>query len=562
MQGIHGTNHNNARRSGMNWIDYRQLPLSAGGYSKLFHDYVNDFPAVRKYFGYDFRENDSFRKVIGKLLNKESDRATLIDVLEEQNRSFSSGSASFTNIALLKKQTTFAVVTGQQVGIFGGPLYSVYKTITAIKLASNLKKDFPEYDFVPVFWVEGEDHDFEEMNNVGVLTSDGGYAKIEYLPGGSMPERNVGAVGEMIFDDHLQQTIATLESSLQKTEFTPQLLASVQRAYRTGTTFNNAFGSWMNALFEDWGVVLVSPNHPRLKRMMSPLFVRELSEFPRTSQLVIDRSAELEQAYHAQVKPKSINLFFFHKNGRYLIEPRENDFSLKGTRHFISPEELLAIARESPEHLSPNVVLRPIVQDTILPTIAYIGGPSEIAYNAQLGPVYEHFGTIRPVLYPRASASFASERVERVREKYQLDPLDLFSNADTLTRQVLAQVADVKLDQLFEVTRNRAREVYKELGFGLREVDQTLLGVLDGVISKSEHQLDILHEKANAAQKRRNETVVRQIERACQEFLPGGLLQERGLSILYFMNKYGPDLVRWFVDELDVTTYKHQILSL
>jgi bacillithiol biosynthesis cysteine-adding enzyme BshC len=365
-----------------------------------------------------------------------------------------------------------------------------------------------------------------------------------------------------VFDDYIQHTFAALESSLQKTEFTPEVLGRLQGSYASGVTFNRAFGSWMNTLFEEWGVVLVSPNDPRLKRMMSPLFIKELSDFPHTSQLVIDRSAELEQAYHAQIKPKSINLFLFHKNGRYLIEPRENDFSLKGTRHYITPEELLAIARETPEKLSPNVVLRPIAQDTILPTVAYVGGPSEIAYNAQLGPVYESFGIVRPVLYPRASASFAGERIERVREKYQLDHLDFFSNPDVITKQVLARIADVKLEQLFEESRSRTREVFKELGFGLKEVDPTLLGALEGVISKSDHQLEVLQEKANAAQRRRNETVVRQIERASHEFLPGGVLQERGLSIVYFMNKYGPDLVRWFVDELDITTFKHQILSL
>ncbi|MDH3252240.1 MAG: bacillithiol biosynthesis cysteine-adding enzyme BshC [Ignavibacteria bacterium] len=546
----------------MNWIDYRHLPPSSGGFSTLFFDYLHNFSSVRKFYVHDFRESDSYKTVIDDLLGREGDRSVLVEVLDEQNRAFRAGSKAFEHIGLLRKKTTYAVVTGQQVGIFGGPLYSVYKTITAIKLAENLKKKFPHYDFVPVFWVEGEDHDFAEMNNVGILAPDSKYVKVEYLPGGSMPERNMGPVGELVFDDHLQDTFAGLEAALQKTEFTAGVLERLRSSYAAGATFNSGFVSWMNALFEEWGVVFVSPHDPRLKRMMSPLFVKELSEFPHTSQLVIDRSAELEQSYHAQIKPKSINLFLFHKNGRYLIEPRENDFSLKGTRHYLSPEELLAIARETPEQLSPNVVLRPIAQDTILPTVAYVGGPSEIAYNAQLGPVYESFGIVRPVLYPRASASFAGERLERVREKYQLDHIDFFSNPDVITKRVLTQIAEVKLDELFDDSRARVREVYKELGFGLKEIDSTLLGALEGIVSKSDHNLDVLHEKAGAAQRRRNETVVRQIERASHEFLPGGTLQERGLSIVYFMNKYGPDLVRWFVDELDITTFKHQIMSL
>ncbi len=171
----------------------------------------------------------------------------------------------------------------------------------------------------------------------------------------------------------------------------------------------------------DEGLVFLSANHPRLKPLLSPIFQKEISEFPQSSQLVIGQSAELEQKYHAQIKTKSINLFMFHKGGRYLIEPREPDFSLKGTRHFMGKEELLRIARETPELLSPNVVLRPMAQDTLLPTVAYVGGPSEIAYHAQLGPVYDHFGVTQPVVYPRASASFLEERVQRAMEKYGID---------------------------------------------------------------------------------------------------------------------------------------------
>ena len=546
----------------MDWIDYRQIPLSAGGFSELFFDYVYDFPEVQRFYNHDFHDSHVFESVIKKLDERAADRGTITQVLDEQNRAFGSSAKTFENIALLEKPTTYAIVTGQQVGLFGGPLYTIFKTITAIKLAERLKAKLPALDFVPVFWIEGEDHDFAEMNNTGVLDGENKVVKIEFLPGGTMPERNLGPIGELAFDGALDQTFANLENSLQKTEYTSGVLAKLKECYTVGRTFNQAFTAWMNFLFEDYGLVFMSSNHPRLKRLLSPMFVKEISEFPQTSQIVIDRSAELEEKYHAQIKAKSINLFLFHKGGRYLIEPREHDFSLKGTRHFLQKDELLRIAQETPELLSPNVVLRPLAQDTLLPTVAYVAGPSEIAYHAQLQTVYDRFGVLQPVLYPRASGSFIEERLERVVERYQLDLTAFFDDIDTLTARVLEQIAEVKLDQIFGNTTSLVHDALHELKYGLKEIDPTLLGALEGVKSKIDINLGVLKEKAVAAQKRRNETAVRQIERAASGLLPNGNLQEREINVLYFMNKYGPDLVKWLTAELDIAGFKHQIITL
>ena len=330
----------------MDWIDYRQLPATAGGFSQLFFDYVYDFDEVRAFFPSNFRSNASYDAIIQTQAKRTLDRETLVHALREQNSAFGSATCTFENIELLRKPTTLAVVTGQQVGLFGGPLYTIFKTITAIKLAERLKAKFPSYDFVPIFWLEGEDHDFLEMNNIVLLDGENRPVKIEYLHGDEVPERNLGPIGELRFDGSLEKTYEKLASVLQQTDFTQQLMAMVRSAYATGSTFNHAFAAWMNLLFADYGLVFLSSNHTALKRLLSPLFVKEVSTFPKTSQLVIAQSAELEERYHAQVKPKSLNLFLFHKGGRYLIQPREGekDFSLKGTRHFLSPEELLRIA--------------------------------------------------------------------------------------------------------------------------------------------------------------------------------------------------------------------------
>ena len=546
----------------MEVIDYRKLPPSAGGFSDLFYDYCGDYAKLAEFYPWNFRDVAAYGQVIEDISLDSSHREVLVDVLREQNAGFGASGRTLENIALLRKQTTFAVVTGQQVGLFGGPLYTLFKTMTALRLAEWLKSKYPLHDFIPVFWLEGEDHDFAEMNHISLLDQENRALRVEYLHGDTLPERNLGPVGELVFNESLAPTLASLETGLQKTEFTDGILRDLRSCYAPGRTFNEAFVCWMLKLFPDRGIVFLSPNHPRFKRLLSPMFQKEVHTFPVTSQLVITQSAELEKRYHAQIKAKSLNLFFFHKGGRYLIEPREHDFSLRGTRHFIPREELERIARENPELLSTNVILRPIAQDTLLPTVSYVAGPSEVAYYAQLGPVYREFGIPQPVIFPRASASLVDERLRRAMEKYSLELNEFFEDINKLTTKVVQQISEVRLDQVFGAATRQIHSSLQELRFGLKEVDPTLLGSLDGVASKIDGNLSVLREKAVAAQKRRNETAVRQIERSVNGLLPNGGLQEREVNILQYLDKYGPTITNRILAELDIHAHAHQIITV
>ena len=548
--------------SPMDWIDYRAIPASAGGFSELFFDYIYDFPRVRHFYDADYRDYAGYATVMRAVDRKGIDRKTLVDVLTAQNSAYGASPRTLESIALLEKPNAYAVVTGQQVSLFGGPVYTVFKTVTAIKLAARLKEAHPRAEFVPVFWIEGEDHDFAEMNHAGILDAENKLLRVEYLPGGVLPERNLGAVGELAFDESLVGTLDRLSAGLQKTEFTDRVLNDLRSCYAQGRTFNQAFASWMAHLFRETGLVFISSNDRRLKTLLSPLFVREITEYPATSQLVIGQSAELEKQYHAQVKPKSVNLFMFHKGGRYLIEPRETDFSLKGTRHFIPKDEMVRIARESPDLLSPNVILRPIAQDMLLPTVAYVAGPSEISYQAQIGPVYRHAGIPQPVIYPRASASFLEERLHRAMDKYELHLDEFFGDISRITTKVAEQISEVKLDVIFGNATAHVRDAMNELKFGLNEIDPTLLGALENAGGKIETTIGVLKDKAIAAQKRRNDTAVRQVEKAANGLLPNAGLQERELCLLHYLNKYGPDLLQWTMQRLDIAGFKHQILTL
>ncbi len=427
-----------------------------------------------------------------------------------------------------------------------------------------MKDRYTEYNFVPVFWLESEDHDFEEMNSVTVINQDNSPVRLSYLIGGKPLEKNPGPVGSIRFDEHLQELFTSLDAALLTTEFKPKLLETLHHSYHLGATFTQSFVSWINKLFEDSGLVFCDINDREFKQLLTPVFLHECEHRSEISQRIITLSAELEQRYHAQVKPKAINLFMFHKGGRYLIEPREQeeDFSLKGTRHYLSSAELALAIQSTPELFSPNVILRPICQDTILPTAVYIGGPGEISYFAQLKPIYELFNVPMPIIYPRASVTILEERLEKIIQKHQLEVTDFFGDIDLLIRRISDQISEVKVDTIFSASQQRIIEVLTELQFGLTQVDPTLLGALEHTKQKISSTLDQLKSRASIAQQKKNEITLNQIEKVARHLSPNGNFQEREISIVYFINKYGMEFTRWLMDEVKIDRFEHQILHL
>ena len=237
---------------------------------------------------------------------------------------------------------------------------------------------------------------------------------------------NRGSVGALRIDDGIEAVLAALDGDLAKTEFHPAVMNLLRSCYKPGVDFGTAFGTLMHALFPDEGLVLLNPLDREIKQLLAPVFRKELETSPRASEAIISQTAQLEGRYHAQVKARSINLFMQWKGGRYGIDPRKEhgDFWLKGTRQYFTREELMTMLDAEPERFSPNVVLRPICQDTLLPTVAYVGGPGEIAYFAQFKGAYEVFGIPMPVIYPRASVTLLEPRFAAVLDKLHLSAAD------------------------------------------------------------------------------------------------------------------------------------------
>lgn len=546
----------------MTWIEYRDLPSASNSFSSLFINYLTNYPSVQQFYAGDFQNDNDWQHIIEKVLQRPLDRSRLVQILSEQNRNFHCGVRTLANIDSLLNDNTVAIVTGQQVGLFTGPLYTVFKTLTTLKLVERLTKKFSNYNFVPVFWLEGEDHDYEEVSSIKIINGANDVVKIEYPIGKKEVDQNVGAVGRLKFNESIQELFARVEESTIQTEFKSKVLELFRTAYQKGMTFNRAFVHLMNVLLEDSGLIFLDPNDREVKQLVQPIFERELRETPKFCQLVVDQSAELEKQYHAQVKPKPLNLFFFHNEGRYLLEPRGEEYSLKGTRQKLSKEQVAQFVANEPERFSPNVVLRPLCQDWLLPTAAYVAGPSEIAYFAQLKPLYAELGLQLPIIYPRASITILEEKVEKVLDRFSLPLLDFFRDVEIVKEKVVGQVSKVSVDELFGETTASIRETMSQLREGLKEIDPTLVGALENVQNKFSSNMEHLKNKAIEAQKRQHEVALRQIEKAANHIYPSSNLQERELNILHFLNKYGLEFLRWLYGEMGIDTFKHQVIRL
>lgn len=546
----------------MNLIDFRELPAGNDAFSSLFLDYVNDFPKLQDFYNGNFRSDNDWKSVIQKVIERPLDRSSIAQILTNQNRNFHCGVRTLANIDSLLNDNTVAVVTGQQVGLFTGPLYTIYKTLTALKLVEKLSKRFPEYNFVPIFWLEGEDHDYEEVNSINLINAGNDVATFEYQLGGNKPEKNLGAVGTLEFNETIDSLFQNIEQALVQTEFKPKVLELFKTAYQKGMTFNRAFVHLMNVLLEDSGLVFLDPHDKEIKKLLAPLFKRELAETPKFCQCVIDQSAGIEKNYHAQIKPKSLNLFLFHNEGRFLLEPKPDGYGLKGTRQHLTKEQVQDYVTNSPELFSPNVVLRPLCQDWLLPTVAYVAGPSEVAYFGQLKSLYQEVQIPMPIIYPRASITIVEEKVEKVLNRFSLPLTEFFRDIEIIKEKVASQISDVNLEELFGGTLATLHETLDAMQPAFQSIDPTLLGALENANKKIISSIEGLKEKTVAAQKRQHEVSLRQIDKTANHVFPLTNFQERELNVLYFLNKYGLEFLRWLYGELSVDTFKHQVINL
>lgn len=541
------------------YLNFSDIP----GQNNLFLDYLYEFENVSEFYnGLDYRDPETYYRVFKSQCDKvRPHRKKLAEILSEQYKDSTPAGITLKNIQLLSSPNTVAVVTGQQLGLFGGPLYTFYKIITAIKLCSHLRNIYTDYSFVPVFWMEGDDHDFREVAGVNVLDQSNEIEKLIYDD--SLPsEINRGSVGSITFGPGINDVIEKLERLLRDTDFKPKLVGLLGGFYKEGRTFKQSFRDLLFHFFDEFGLILFDPQDRHIKEILRDIFKKEINNFRNHTDELVKRSARLEELYHAQVKVNPVNLFYSDDDGRYLIEPVDDQFRLKGKRKRFTREELLDLIDTSPERFSSNVLLRPICQDYIFPTAFYVGGPAEISYFAQLIPLYGFYDIPQPIIYPRSSATILEKGLINVMEKYSLGLKDLFMDKKSLHEKVLKDISGDGTEMLFNKAVDAVNDSMERLQERLNEIDKTLNDSVVKTREKMQQGLEMLRNKTLAAEKKKHESTIRQLDKLSNILFPLHNLQEREFSFIYYAHKYGLDIIKQINNELTINKFEHQIIEL
>lgn len=360
----------------------------------------------------------------------------------------------------------------------------------------------------------------------------------------------------------IDRLVDRLDELLPPTDFKDDVMRLVRSSYRSGATFSDAFALLLRSLFDGAGLVIINSDDVRLKRLAMPLFGKEIDDADLVAERVRDVSTRLRARYHEQVQVRPANLFLLNDHGRFPIDFEDGAFRVRDDDGRFTHAELRNLLAQSPERFSPNVVLRPLTQDLLLPTAMYVGGPSEIAYFAQYGRVYEWAGIPMPLLYPRASVTIIESKIAKVLDKYGLSVGDFSEDLDRLFQRVVVEAMDVDVDRLFAEAGRHLHETVNQVKPHLEKIDRTLAGAAEATRQALSEEFEKLKAKAVRLEKKNQDVVRDQLAKAQVNLYPGGVLQERTLSILYYLNKYSVDFVNELRDVISTDTTAHQIIEL
>ncbi len=542
------------------------IDLADLAWARPFHlDVANAFDKVAWAFAGDPSQPAAWRDAIGRVSSHQRDRTTVVAALSTQLASRQAPEAARSNAARLADPTAVVIATGQQAGTFGGPIFTLLKALTAVKLARATEAAHG-VPVVPVFWVDAEDHDWNEVATCTVLDADMAPRAIGIGPSpraGSCPISTLPST-----PGSAAAALAALREALPPTEFTEPLIATLARHYGDGVTLSRAFAGLMDGLLGPLGLVVYDASDPATKPLVAPLFARELSMPGETSRLATAAGAALEaRGYKAQVTPgPEATALFVLGDTREPVRRRDDGGYSIGERQVSGPD-LVAEATAHPERFSPNVLLRPLVQDTIFPTIAYVGGPSEVAYFAQLKDVYAHFGLPMPLVVPRATATFVDGAGLRFLQKSGVELGALQARDDGALNRLLEQTLPREVEDALQAARSELEARMATVIAAVPAVDATLEGTARSTLGKMTHELGTLQQKVVQAAKRRDDTLRRQFERTRALTFPSGEPQERVVGLVWLLNRVGPALIEILDRELPVDPARpvpaqHWILTL
>jgi bacillithiol synthase len=539
-------------------LPFTQIPHT----SRLFLDFLAGTSSVQPFYPRSADFNDWMRDEGSALRYDEARRERVSTILEVQNKSWNASPQTLANISRLRDGAN-AIVTGQQVGLFGGPMFALYKALTTVKLAEEATA--AGVNAVPIFWLATSDHDLAEVNHVSLVSSDGLLRSIA-TPSHAVADAPVSSV---LLGNEVIAPVEEAAALLGDTPATNLL----RECYRPGETLGSAFARLYARLFAEWGVILLDASDPELHALAEPIYRAVIEHAADLDAALLDRGRALEGAgYHQQVKvtPSSVLLFALRKGTRTAIHLRGNGQSKSAefvigsdsAAERITQAELLTRIAAAPEQFSPNVLLRPVVQDYLLPTIAYTGGAAETAYFAQSGAVYEKLlGRVTPIV-PRFSATLLEPKQKRILDRYGIAVVDVLRGPDALRQNLAARTLPPALQSAFEAASKSLEKSLATIREALAKLDPTLVEAAENAASKMRHQLEGLHSKAGRAELRQSELIGRHAEVLSETLYPQRGLQERGIAGIHFVARYGLELLQQIYETIHTDCHDHQILEL
>jgi len=510
-------------------------------FSKLTTSYLDQAESLQPFHGL-FPSVQNFKKQIEAKRASYSDtsRQVLANTLRDQYSKIPHSVAVQKNLSLLDSKNTFTITTGHQLSLMTGPLYFLYKIVSSINLCKQLKKNYPKSNFVPVYWMASEDHDFEEISSFRFQD------KIIRWSGEA-----AGAVGKMSLED-LQPTLDVFVQQLGDGANAGHIKDLINRSYRTSNTLSEATFRLVNILFGEYGLIIIEPQTPKLKALFKPILKEEISQgssFISVIKQIENLKKDFDSNYIPQVNPREINLFYLTSNGRYLIEKSNDIFHLKGTEHSFTELEFMKLVDQHPERFSPNVILRPLYQECILPNLCYIGGGGELAYWLQLNSTFNHFEVPFPILLLRNSVLLHSKKLARKITKLKLETADLFMNRDALVNKKIMQISNIDIDLSY--LKYQLKKQFESLQDIVAKTDASFKGAVNAQEVKQLKGIDHLEKRLLKAQKRVLKDDVARLVTILDQLFPNDGLQERAINFSSFYLDLGLELIPNLIEELD-----------
>ena len=534
-------------------VDIRRLPWI----KPLVVDYAFDHARVASFFAGDPHDPHAWREAIARTRSHKRELDAIANIIAAQQHVRGAPAEAVAAAARLRNPETVAVLTGQQAGLFGGPLFTLLKALTAVQLAERLKSDHG-VPAIAIFWIDAEDHDWEEVKSCGVLDAS---LTRRTVAVGDPPGSHVEPVARVRLDVTVDAAIDELAAALPQTEFTESLIASIRAAYVPGAGMVDAFSRWMESVLGRRGLVVFDSADPAAKPFAAALFTREIERAGRTARLATDAGAALEaHGYTAQVTPQPETVALFHLNdGRQSVRIQGDAFQVGDS--IVPKAALLERVRQAPTEFSPNVLLRPVVQDTLFPTVCYVAGPNELAYLGQLRGVYENFDVPMPLICQRATATLLDSNAVRFLLRHDVSMEQLQAQDESLLNQLLAAQLPPDVEAAMQDVSRLLQDRMEQLATSVAQIDTTLEGAARSAFGRMQDDIKKLNAKIIQAAKRKDETLRRQFHHAQAQAFPDGEPQERSVGFVSFLNKYGPPFIDRLLEELTTDMGIHWVIT-